>query len=68
MPEESKDDALEFRRWHGMAAILPAIQEACGQGERGKVNGWAVMALTLGVDEVCDRLSGGVDTISVIAG
>ena len=56
----------EFRRWHGLAAVLPAVRRALGEGG-GKVNGWAVMAAVLGVDEVCDRLSAGVDTISVMS-
>ena len=63
---EGKD---AYRRWHGMASVLPDIQRAVGEPyKKGKVNGWAVMAVTLGVDEVCSRLAAGVDTISVIAG
>ena len=63
---ESKD---AFRRWHGMASVLPEIKRAVGEPyKKGRVNGWAVMAVTLGVDEVCSRLAAGVDTISVIAG
>jgi len=62
-------EAVEFRRWHGMALVLPEIKRAVGEPyKKGKVNGWAVMAVTLGVDEVCSRLAAGVDTISVIAG
>lgn len=66
-----------FRCWSGMAAVLPEIKAAVGAdvnygkgsgGKPPKLNGWAVMAVVLGTDEVCDRLISRLDTFSIIAG
>ena len=65
----------KFKEYHGMSFVLPWIKEAVGLNNRkeihvnrpmGKINGWAVLALINGVDDVCERMKSCTDTISIV--
>ncbi|RLN58619.1 hypothetical protein BBJ29_009662 [Phytophthora kernoviae] len=60
--------SIEFREWGGMAAIVAEAWDAIGFGDADGVNGWAVLALTVGINEVATRISSNLDTISLISG
>jgi hypothetical protein len=60
--------SIDFREWSGMAAIVPEAWDAVGFGDADGVNGWAVLALTVGINEVAARISSNLDTISLISG
>ena len=69
---KQKPEAAEpnFKEWHAMSLIFPLVKKAVlsVEGKAVTVNSWAIAALTLGVDEVCDRLCASLDTFSLVSG
>lgn len=59
---------LPFAEWHGMSSLYEDIKSCVGVIPGNKVNGWAVLALVVGVNVIADRLVGNINTISVICG
>lgn len=55
--------SARFSEWNGMAEVYPKIEKALKRG-----NGWIIMCVALGADEVCSRLITRTDTMSVISG
>lgn len=60
---------VDFVKWHGLATMESRIlASVTANTPRDNVNGWAVLALVLGVGEISDRLIARLDTFSVICG
>ena len=74
LPTEFAEDetiANSFQKWHGMSSVIDEIAVAVNS-KRDRtvtnVNGWAVLAVVLGVDEVCKRLGDNLNFVVLVAG
>ena len=60
----------EFHKWHGMSVIADKISLAVDSANtgKGKVNGWAILSVVLGVDEVFRRLGDNLNLVVLVCG
>ena len=68
---EDQEIANNFQHWHGMSSVIDDIAEAVNARRDRmvtKVNGWAILAVVLGVDEVCRRLGDNLNFVVLVAG
>ena len=68
---EDENIANIFQQWHGMSSVIDDISEAVNaRRDRTvtKVNGWCILAVVVGVDEVCKRLGDNLNFVVLVAG
>ena len=59
----------EFARWHGMSYIIEEIAEAVDVSKvKNGANGWAILSVVLGIDEVLKRLSDNLNLVVLVCG
>lgn len=72
MNDEKEELETDWVKWHGMNSVLPIIRTAVGldvdgvQRKKG-LNGWAVLAVTVGIDIMSKRITARLDTFSLIS-
>ena len=66
-PAES-GDSPPYHRWSGMSNVIDEIRDAVDFDKtfKGRVNGWAIMAVVLGVDEVSHRMSDNLNLVVLV--
>ena len=61
-------DSPPYHRWSGMSNVIDEIRDAVDFRKtfKGHVNGWAIMAVVLGLDEVSHRLSDNLNLVVLV--
>jgi hypothetical protein len=63
-------DKDEYCKWHGMSALVEKISEAVNaqhNKSQKHVNGWAVLSVVIGIEEVCRRLTDNLNMVVLVA-
>jgi hypothetical protein len=57
---------IEFSKWQGMSSIIDRVTKEVDlhRQRTGKINGWVILAVVVGIEEVRNRL---VDNMNLVA-